>query len=135
MGAFLFVGVPFLFVGTDEDEGHLGAFELERKGAADGYFAGAADEDFALDAEWREEFVFHRDPAAADDHAAGDETEHLGKFAAGDVFGLDPFDGKIDFVGGFGWKGIFFAHGLVDDQLGAAFGHHDVDLGLYRSIT
>ena len=101
VGAFLLVGKPLVLARPDQDEGHLGAFQRERMGRPDRHFMGLANLDFASQFEWRQNVVFHRDPAAAGRHAAGYQAEEFGELTPGDVLGLHSFDREIDLISGF----------------------------------
>src|SRR5262245_61446088 len=70
----------------------------------------------------REKPIFNRHPTAADGHAAGDQAEEFGKFAAGDVFRFDAFDGKIHFGRSFFREWAVRVHSLSTTSSVAPFG-------------
>lgn len=113
-GACIFVrrAPPASVVEMDEDEGSRHARHDEGVSAAQRDVGHFANQGFALNPGWRKEPVLHRDPAGADGHAAGDETEELGEFATRDMFGLDAFNGKIHFGRRLFWEWACGIHSL-----------------------
>jgi hypothetical protein len=81
----------------DQNVGPVGAWRREGEGAADRNLRDAADQEFALNPQRREEAVFGGDPTAAHSHAAGDQTQEFREFTAGHMFSFHALDWEINF--------------------------------------